>query len=88
MEAHSDAQMAYDAANKVHNQTESTNADLKDLLEKIRDFMIGNTTNSPDDVQKVMFIRIIIMMMAIMKMYALSAGHFCVHVYGHEQKFY
>lgn len=53
MEAHNAAKLAYDAANNVHNVTEATNADLKDLLSKIRAFLIGNNTNSPEDVEKI-----------------------------------
>ncbi|XP_005110416.2 laminin subunit beta-1 [Aplysia californica] len=53
MGAKADAQSAFDEASKAKNMTESTKADLKALLTNIRDFLIGNETATPEDIEKI-----------------------------------
>lgn len=45
--------MAFDEAVKAKNLTEGTKVEVEDLVKKIRDFLIGNNTASPSDVEKV-----------------------------------
>ncbi|BFZ08525.1 hypothetical protein BsWGS_11564 [Bradybaena similaris] len=52
-DAKSEAQMAFDEAAKAKNLTEGTKVEVEDLVKKIRDFLIGNNTASPSDVEKI-----------------------------------
>ncbi|CAL1537788.1 unnamed protein product [Lymnaea stagnalis] len=51
-DARASAQMAFDEALKARNLTESTKLNLDALLNNIRNYLIGNNTATPEDVEK------------------------------------
>lgn len=55
-EAKQAAQEALEEAQNANSLTQKTKSDLEDLNKKIRDFLIGANTSTPENVEKVILL--------------------------------